>query len=530
MSMTETRPDTEIAAPVSVDDSPIDTPAGLAGWLTSTDHKVIGRLWVVTSLAFLVVGGVLGSMLAGERIESGMDIIDLGAFQQVYSLHGEVAVFLFLVPFFIGLATYLVPLQVGATEISFPRGASFAYWGYVVSGGLLLASYIADGGLAGGSKTGIDLYLLSLIFLNVALCAAIVAILATVIAMRAPGMTLMRTPLFSWSFLVGGGLTLLATPVLIAHLVELYVTHHFGGSLEATTGIGWFWAVPQVYVSAIPALGVALEIVPVLAGSRLVPRGASLVLIGLAGVLGFGAYAQVGPIFDDALFVGMGLAGVLPILGLLGLVGDSMRRGRFTVKAPMLLALGSLVLFLIGAAAGAASVIDALDLRGTVWGVGQAHLILEGAGLLAAFAALWFWAPKIWGITLNDVAGKLVFLLAFAGASALAVPDLVNGLVEDQAIGAIDIPSGSSVEAMNAVSSAGGALMLLAVVLTIGTLVSAFARRKSNPVVDDPWDGFTLEWSTASPPPPANFDEPVGLVTSPTPVLDRRSDGSEVLL
>ncbi|MBI1843157.1 MAG: cbb3-type cytochrome c oxidase subunit I, partial [Actinobacteria bacterium] len=217
MSMTETRPDTEIAAPVSVDDSLIETPTGLAGWLTSTDHKVVGRLWIVTSLAFLVVGGVLGSMLGGERLESGMDIIDLGAFQQVYRLHGEVAVFLFLVPFFIGLATYLVPLQVGATEISFPRGASFAYWGYVVSGGLLLASYIADGGLAGGSKTGIDLYLLSLIFLNVAVCAAIVIILATILAMRAPGMTLMRTPLFSWSFLVGGGLTLLATPVLIAH-------------------------------------------------------------------------------------------------------------------------------------------------------------------------------------------------------------------------------------------------------------------------------------------------------------------------
>ncbi|MBI1843002.1 MAG: cbb3-type cytochrome c oxidase subunit I, partial [Actinobacteria bacterium] len=360
--------------------------------------------------------------------------------------------------------------------------------------------------------------------------AAIVIILATILAMRAPGMTLMRTPLFSWSFLVGGGLTLLATPVLIAHLVELYVTHHFGGSLAATTGTGWFWAVPQVYVLAIPALGVALEVIPVLAGSRLAPRGASLIFIGLAGVLGFGAYAQVGPIFDDALYVGMGLAGVLPILGLLGLVGDTMRRGKFSVKAPMLMALGSLLLFLIGAGAGAASVIDALELRGTVWGVGQAHLILEGAGVSAAFAALWFWAPKIWGITLNDVAGKLVFLFTFAGALMLAVPDLVNGLVEDQAIGAIDIESGSSVAAMNGVASAGGALILLAVVVTLGALVSAFARRKSNPVVDDPWDGFTLEWSTTSPPPPANFDEPVGLVTSPTPVLDRRSDGSEVPL
>ncbi len=528
MSMTETRPDTEIAAPVSVDDAPIDAPTGLVGWLSSTDAKVVGRLWIATSLLFLLVGGVLGSMLGGERLESGMEIIDLGAFQQVYSLHGEVGVFLFLVPFFIGLATYLVPLQVGASEIAFPRGANFAYWGYLVSGGMLLASYIADGGLAGSDNVAVDLYLLSLIFLNVALCTAIVVVLTTVIAMRAPGMTLLRTPLFSWSFMVGGGLTLLATPVLLAHLVELYVTHHFGGSVASTTGTGWFWSVPQVYVLAIPALGVALEIVPVLAGSRIAPRSAALILTGLAGVLGFGAYAQVGPIFDDVLYVGMGLAAVLPIVGLLGLVGDTMRRGRFTLGAPILLALGSLTLFLIGACAGAASVIDALELRGTVWGVGQTHLMLEGAGVSAALAALWYWSPKIWGVMLSDAAGKLVSLLAFVGALLLAVPDLVNGLVEDQAVAAIEIESGSSVAAMNGVTSAGGALMLLAVLMTIGALLAAFARRASNPAVDDPWGGFTLEWATASPPPPANFDEPLGLVTSSTPVLDRRPDGSEV--
>ncbi|MGK2957833.1 MAG: cbb3-type cytochrome c oxidase subunit I [Acidimicrobiales bacterium] len=528
MSMTDTRPDTEITAPVSVDGSPIDTPAGLAGWLTSTDHKVVGRLWLVTSLVFLVGGGALGALLGAERLDGGMDILDLGVFQQVYSLHGEVAVFLFLVPFFVGLATYLVPLQVGATEISFPRGASFAYWAYLVSGGLLLASYAADGGLAGGSKTGIDLYLLSITFLNVALCVALVAILTTIVVMRTPGMTLLRTPIFTWSFLVGGGLTLLATPVLIARFIELYVAHHFGGSLTATTGTDWFWAVPQVYVLAIPALGIALEIIPVIAGSRLSPHGAGLIFIGMAGVLGFGAFAQVGPVFDDVLYVGMGLAGALPILGLLGLVGDAMRRGRFSVKAPILLALGSLLLFLMGSVAGAASVIEALDLRGTVWTIGQMHLILEGAALSAALAALWFWAPKIWGVTLSDVAGKLVFLLTFGGALLLAVPDLVSGLVEDQAIGSIDIESGSSVAAMNGLSAAGGALILLAVVVTLLTLLNGLARRGSNPSVDDPWEGFTLEWATASPPPPANFDEPIDLVTSATPVLDRRSDGSEV--
>lgn len=526
--MTETRPDTEIAAPAGVDESPIETPTGLAGWLTSTDHKVIGRLWLVTAFAFLILGGVLGSMLGGERLDSGMEIIDLDVFQQVYTLHGEVGIFLFLVPFFIGLATYLVPLQVGATEISFPRGASFAYWSYLASGGLLIASYIADGGMTGDSSVGVDLYLLSLISLNIALCLAIVVVLATVISLRAPGMTLMRTPLFSWSFLVGGGLTLLATPVLVAQLIELYIAHHFGGSPGEMVDVSWFWAVPQIYVLALPILGVALEIVPVIAGAQLVPRAAALILTGLAGMLGFGAYAQVDPIFDDLLYVGMGLASVLPILGLLGLIGDTMRRGTFSVKAPVLLALGALLLFLAGAGVGAASVIDALELRGTVWQSGQLHLMLVGAGTSAVFGALWYWAPKIWGITLNDLTGKLVFFLVLGGSLMLSVPDLVNGLTEDQALGAVEFESGSSVTSLNGVASVGGALVLLAVACTLIALITALVRRTDNPMVSDPWGGFTLEWATSSPPPPANFEEVLEIITSPTPVLDRRSDSSEV--
>lgn len=528
MSMTETRPETEIAAPVQVDDSPIETPKGLAGWLSSTDHKVVGRLWISTSFIFLVVGGVLGSLLGAERLESGMEIVDLGIFEQIYSLHGEVAIFLFLVPFFIGLATYLVPLQIGATEIAFPRGASFAYWGYLASGGLLLGSYMADGGLSGSSKVGIDLYLLSMIFLNVTLCVALVVILTTIIAMRTPGMTLLRTPMLSLSFLVGGGLTLLATPVLITRFVDLYVSHHFGGTMASFASPDWYWTVPQVYVLAIPALGIALEIIPVLAKSRISPYGAGLIFIGLAGVLGFGAFAQVGPVFDDLLYVGMGLAAVLPILGLLGLIGDVMRRGSFSVKAPILLALGSLILFLLSAGAGAASVIEALELRNTVWRVGQMHLVLEGAALSAALAAVWFWAPKIWGVTLSDVGGKIVFLLTFSGSLLLAAPDLINGLVEDQGIAAIEFDPDTSVAALNKIGSGGGVLLLLGVVVAIGAILSSIAKRKSSPVSNDPWGGFTLEWSTASPPPPANFDAPIALVTSPTPVLDSRSDGSEV--
>src|SRR5688572_20449646 len=161
MAMTETRPaaaSAEDAVPAPA--APVE-PAGLAGWLTTSDHKRVGRMWIATSLLFLLVGGVLGELLGAESLDSGADLLKDGTFPQIYTLHAESAVLLFLVPFFIGLATYLVPLQVGSPEIAFPRGSSTAYWGYLVSGLLLCASYVADGGITGTTSSAVDLYLLS---------------------------------------------------------------------------------------------------------------------------------------------------------------------------------------------------------------------------------------------------------------------------------------------------------------------------------------------------------------------------------
>ncbi|MGI8758002.1 MAG: cytochrome c oxidase subunit I, partial [Acidimicrobiales bacterium] len=514
------------AAGGSAEPGPAPAPPGLAGWFTTSDHKRIGRLYLVTSLAFLVVGSVVGAILGIERIESGLQLLGDDTFSQVYTLHGEVAVLLFLVPFFLGLATYLVPLQLGAPDVAFPRGSATAYWAYVVAGATLLASYAANGGATGGSQVGADLYLLSLAVLAVATGLALVSILTTIVTLRAPGMTMLRAPLFSWSLLVGGGLTLLATPVLLARLIELYIQHHFTGEFVVGTygGISWFWAVPQVYLLAVPAVGVAAEIVPVLARCRLRHHESGIVVIAATGLLGFGAWAQVDASFDDLLYVVAGLAAVLPALALLGILGDTVRRGALVRKAPLLMALGAVVHLFLGALAGAVSTISALELRGTAWEAAQLHYTLYGGAVLAAYAALWFWAPKIWGVHLGEGAGMATFLLTFWGAILLAAPDLFGGLVSDRSLMFVQSDEGFLTTALNGISALGGAMGVLGVLVVVGDLFNRVGRHAGTRAIGDPWGGPTLEWATTSPPPAGNFAGPLPPVRSAYPVADQAEE------
>jgi heme/copper-type cytochrome/quinol oxidase subunit 1 len=525
MSVTETRPASSPEAEVdeTVAPAPRIEQRGLAGWLTTVDHKRVGRLWIATAVLFLLGGSVVGGILGIERIDTGFSLLDDETFGQVYTFHGEVAVFGFLVPLFVGLGTAVVPLQVGARSIAFPRTATLAYWLYVASAGLLCAAYMANGGPGGGSDVGVDLYLLALGALNVSLCAALVPVLTTALSLRAPGMTLLRSPLFTWSIVVGGGLTLLTSPVLVSQLIGLFISTHFGegfptGGYES---IGWFNSLPQVYLLTVPVAGIAAEVVPPLTASRLRSQAGALVLIGALGVLGIGAWAQDPDTFDDLLYVSVGLAAVLPALALIGLLGDAARSGTPALRAPLVLGFGGLVLLFLGALAGALQVIDPLELQGTVWEAGQVHLVLYGAAVCGGFAGLWWWAPKLWGVHLGEWAGRGVAALTILGALGLAVPDLVAGLLDDQPLLSPG-PNGQSLtEVMNVLSAAGGILGALGILVAVGDLLGKAARRRGRPATDDPWGAGTLEWATTSPPPPDNFDGPLPVVTSATPLLDR---------
>jgi cytochrome c oxidase subunit I len=529
MSMTETRSEAD-AETATVPEDPME-PTGLAGFFSTADHKRIGRFYLATSLVFLVGAAVTNALLRVEGISSGLTLFDEGTFAQVHNLHSEIAVLLFLVPFFIGLATYLVPLQIGSPDIAFARGAAAAYWTYLLSGLVLIGAYVADGGITGGSTIGVDLYLLSTGALTVAFVVALISILTTVVSLRAPGMSLDRAPLFTWSVLVGGGLLLLTSPVLLGRVVELFLGHRNGGEIGSYEAISWFWSVPTVYLLAVPAIGVILEIVAVSSGVRYRMHAAAMILVAAVGILGFGAFAQVEEArtgWSGLIYIALGLAALLPVLALVGLVGDTLRRGRLVLRASLLLAIGALVHLFLGALAGAALVIEPLDLTGTVWEAAQLHYLVYGAGVLGALAALWFWAPKIWGIHLGEAVGKIVFALVFLGAILLAAPDLVNGLVNDIEAATPTFDDDGLAVALNVASLAGAALVAAGVLLTFGDVLGRAGRRQGKPAIDDPWGGHTLEWATTSPPPRSNFAGAIPVVTSPTPVLDTRTTETEV--
>lgn len=506
MAMTDTRSEPTTATDALPAPSAPAEPEGLAGWLSTSDHKRVGRLFLATSLLFLLVAAVLGELLAIERLDSGADLLKDGTFPQVFTLHGETLALLFLVPFLLGLATYLVPLQVGSPEIAFPRGSATAFWGYLVSGSLLLAAYAADGGITGTTSTSVDLYLLSLIVLAASLTLAAISVVTTALAMRAPGLTLLDMPLFTWSVFVGGGLLLLQLPVLAARVIELFISHHYAGEAGGYAGIGSMWGLPAVYGLVVIAAGILLEVVPTIAGNRLRFHVAGVAVLGLLGVLGIGGWLTDPEAADDLLYVGMGLAAVLPAVALLGVLGDTARAGTPKLKAPLVLAVGAALMLLAGAAAGAVQVIEPLELAGTAWETGQAHLVLFGGGVLAAFAGLWFWAPKLWGVHLSEKAGFAVLLLVLGGAVLTAAPDLVAGAAEDLPRGALEFDETDLVTTTGGVGVAGAALGSLGVLVGIGSVLAA-SRRRGAPAADDPWGGWTLEWATTSPPPPYNFEE-----------------------
>jgi cytochrome c oxidase subunit I+III len=523
MAMTETRPAPESAPsparPLVTALVPPPERPGLAGWLTTSDHKKIGRLYVASALLFGLVATVVGTVLAAEAVHSGFDLVDAREYLQLLTLHQEAAVWLFAVPLLLGLATFVVPLQVGSPEIAFPRGAATAFWTYLTGSGLLLAAYIADGGPAGGTFAAVDLHLLGLTMLLGGLTLGMICVVTTALTLRATGQKLDQVPAFSWAMVVAGGLTHLSVPVLVARILILFVTHHFGGDygINQYGAISWVYAVPQIYLVALPAAGVALEIVPVLSRNRVRHHAAVLVVLGLLGVVSIGAWAEVPSTFDEFLYVVIGLAAVLPALALVGLVGDTVRNGRPEVRVPLLFAAGTVILLLLGAGAGALSVISGLDLQGTVWEAGVFHLIVFGVAGLGGLGGVWWWAPKLYGRTLGEGAGALAFLATFAGVIAIAAADLVNGLTND-----VVLQAGGSTSAgnsgLNILAVAGSALLVVGLLVTVAAIVQAGLDRKATG--DNPWGGNTLEWATSSPPVATNFSEPVATVRSSTPLLD----------
>jgi heme/copper-type cytochrome/quinol oxidase subunit 1 len=546
MTVTEDAPVAEVASPQPSAPAPAAT--GLASILGSGDHKVVGRVWLLASLLHLALAGAAAlwvSVLRIDATELATDAPDL--YLQAFTFRSIAGAFLFVLPWTIGLATFVVPLQVGASTIAFPRAAAAAAWTYLLGGGLVVASYVIDGGALGDDTDGVRLFTLAFLLVLVALVVAWICIATTVIAVRPPGMSLRRVPLFAWSCLVAGTVWVLSLAVLAGVVVIAYIDLRYGGATGFIAGgastlyvhIAWMFGQPAVYAFAIPVLGFIGSVVPVFSDTRHLRHRVAMGLIGAYGALAAGAWAMpafgpdLTPWLYEAPWVAVSFAAVVPVLALIGLWTLTLRQGTPRLASPLLYAAASGLMLLVGLLAGALQAIEPIktlvdegetSLYGTTVTTSVASYIVL-ATTIAGFGGLVYWAPKILGRVVSEVGARLVALLLLGGTVLWAFPDLVSGLLgQSAAPGVAPTDNVDAIRALDTVSAIGGGVLALAGLGFVGLLVGA-SRHHEAPG-DDPWSGHTLEWATSSPPPVGNFAS-LPVIASEAPLYDARHQPQE---
>jgi heme/copper-type cytochrome/quinol oxidase subunit 1 len=502
-------------------------PTGLAAVLGTGDHKVIGRLYVASALLFGLAVVALGGAFAVEGTSSAtQDVFSRETVFQAFTFFRVGTLFLLALPLVIGLALVVVPLQVGARTVAFPRAAAASYWGWLMGSGLLVASYLMNGGPGGGSTSGVNLWLASMGLIVVSVLLASVSLATTVLALRAPGLSLSRVPLYAWSVCVASVMWLLTLPVLFGLLVLMYVDHRHGGSsFGANIGIygrvAWVLRNPQIYTIAIPVLGFAADVLATTAKARLGARFAAQGAIAAFGVFGFGAMLATSDplVLETPVLIALGLAAVLPILAVLGLIGDLFRRGTFRINAAAIYATVAVLVLLLGVAAGALGSIPGLETAGTIYDLGVTNAIV-GAAVIASIGGLHWWATKVLRRPAGEGLGRLAPVVLLLGTLAIVVPDLASGLLGDGRETALDWTGG--IEALNWVVVIGTGVFALGIVVALASLAPALKR--GDDVAADPWEGQSLEWLAPSPPPLANFTADLPVVTSAEPLVDLREE------
>ncbi len=543
MALTETRPDTEAESAAVVETATMPTVDAVLG---TGDHKTIGRLWIGSGILFLIAGLVMELLSTAEIADlSGFAVADDGnQLTQFWSLGRDLLLFAGVVPLLVGIATYIVPLQVGSSSLAFPRGAAAAFWTWLLGVIVLVLAYIMNGGPAGGRVDYVVLWTLALGVVIAALLWALICVATTVLGARATGMALEDVPASSWGFLVFATGAILALPILLSELVIAYLDVRYGffpdkAGRTALVGVAdSINLVPALYFVAVPVLAMAVDIIGVHTGRPARFHKTLLAVIGLFGFLAYGAdmlsFAWRGrPLeFDNGVLVVATLACVLPILLILAMTGESMAKGKPRINTPLAGSMLGGALLLAGAAAAVLGVVDpalgfvedigdeeidfSMDLFGTSFHWGVRGFVI-GAVILGLISAVHHWGHKIWGRTLDDRLGFLEVLAVAAGTLAWGTGNIVAGFLDQPGLPAVDSSGDSTVELMNVISTIGVALVAGGVALLLLNVLGVIAGRVGTAA--EPWTGATLEWATTSPPIANNFAE-APVVTSALPLLD----------
>ncbi len=404
-------------------------------WLTTTDHKKIGILYLVNSMVFFLAGGILALVVrVASSLSRGLPVrLDEAFYNQAFTMHASFMLFLFVIPILAGFGNYAVPLQIGAPDMAFPRINALSFW-LLPLGGLLMASgfFVSGGAAASGwteypplsgaqySGTGTDLWIMGLTLIGTASILGAINFLVTIFKMRAPGLTLFRMPILVWTVLVTSVLVLMATPVLTSALIMLFIDRNYGGHFFDPANGGnavlyqnvfWFYSHPAVYIMVLPAMGIISEVLPVFSRKPLFGYKAFVFATVAIGALGFSVWAHhmftTGSVFLPFFSLMTFLIAVPTGVKMFNWIA-TMWRGKLRFQTPLLFATGFLTMFLIGGINGAFSAAVPVDfaIHDTYWVVAHIHYVLFGGSVFAIFAGIYYWFPKMTGRMLNETPGQ----------------------------------------------------------------------------------------------------------------------------
>ncbi len=518
----------------------------LTDWLTTTEHKRIGILYVVTAFGFFVIGGLFAEVMRTELAQPGLQFVSAETYDELFTMHGTIMLLFFATPVAVGFANYIVPLQIGAADMSFPRLNALSYWLFLFGGLLVMSGFFTATGAADTGWTfyapltlpryspgpGIDLWIVGVALVGVSGVLGAVNFIATIYSRRAPGMTMWRMPVFTWNILITAMLIVFAFPPLTGALAMVFLDRHVGATFfDPSAGadpilwqhLFWWFGHPEVYIVALPFFGIVSEVIPVFSGKPLF--GYRLIVFATIAIATLSMAVWAHHMFTTG-------AVNLPFFSIMSLLIAvptgikhfnwiaTMIGGRLRFPTAMLFAVGVIYVFVVGGITGvmlASPPID-FDAQDTYFVVAHLHNVLIGATVLATFAGIYYWFPKMTGRFLDERLGRLHFVSWIVGFTVTFIPQYQLGLdgmprrIADYA----PFPGWAD---LNLISTVG------AYILGLGTLpffVAVFlALRKPATATADPWSGNSLEWATSSPPPHHNFTS-LPPIRSERPVFDAR--------
>jgi cytochrome c oxidase subunit I len=501
-------------------------------WITTVDHKRIGILYGLTAFGFLLLGGLEALLIRTQLLRPNLGVVSAETYNALFTMHGTTMIFLAVMPLNAAFFNYLIPLMIGARDVAFPRLNALSYWIFLAGGLFLNASFLVgtppDAGWFGYANLttrpfspgpAVDFWMLSLQVLGASSIMAAVNFIATILNMRAPGMTLMRLPLFVWMALVVQFLVVLAFPAVTVGLIFLmfdrfFGTHFYdvaaGADLHLWQHLFWIFGHPEVYILILPAFGIVSEVLPTF--SRKPLFGAQVMIYSgiLIGFFGFGVWSHhmfavgMGPIADAAFAIATMIIAIPTGVKIFNWLA-TMWGGRLRPSVAFHYAAGLVALFTIGGLSGIMHASPPVDLQqhDSYFVVAHMHYVLIGGSLFGIFAGLYYWWPKMTGRMLDERLGKLQFWVVAVGFNVAFFPQ--------HFLGALGMPRriytygrGSGWELWNFVSTLGAYTLGLGVLLFL--VVAIRSLRGGTPAPADPWDGRTLEWRTSSPPPVHDFD------------------------